>query len=736
MNFNQEMRNRVRKTAEDMRISQKKINLAADAHRLTCSVLNDWGSVSVGGQLGLESLGHNELKRNQEFDAVKDGDVSKLMQGLQKIGYAPRHIEEVAEQCLSIYDGEKSFHSIVSGGQQVDGKHAPMSMVVGRTQAGKINLNQEAGLEAFGVDSDRLNTDDRLTMDLAIMRPAENIMDKALARVSSNSPVVTIRVPSPEAFDWGKTQEANSTVESRYGESNTYRMRDLYRNPVPVNSAPKRIVPLAANDSKDQLWNDEKGYYKVATTISTLDLAKVTTDVGGGHIDRTDLVADGAIVDKVIVSLKAGSTTEYFGVDTRVFELAMFNISPSSKDSGQRQVILDVVLPLNEDTKQWDGTASTLAAQLTDAKIRVAIRLNATLNIKNGLVEASGTSSLTLVPLADGTAISGATTTLFGTMTSTVVAYGIESYYNEENMRKANLALWVQYYEMQFVVPRSRIYFTDYSIMGQEADENAIAFTSSTVALGNGRRGLDTIVNALNDIAAGQKFLADNPEIASVNSVGEQSFAQSLVKPTVVSAKIDFGVEELNTMNESTRLVEIHGRFRARLLSMATALFAKSLMLNQYKAGERPVLKAWVHSTIADLVIGITDYHPELNDKEATATGADYSMVLPNGYRLDVIKSNFDCLQQRIYIVPVIESDMSSIISAAQIRDCGTVSTNYIPTINGASTRRFATTTREIVMMTNKVGLMLEVVGLQTQLGAIGHDAVALAPNYSEDLAV
>lgn len=732
------VRARIRAAARELNLKGVRQSLAGSIKELTHNTLSNWNAlVPAAGQgsLGLESYGTVCPKRNQSFDALRDADAVVLMRGLKDLKMADRHIEQVAEDCINLFDGSYNVNEILRGGQASAG-HLQLSSVVGRTSAAVISgFEDSVGTEAFGDDVNRLNTDDRMTMDLIIMRPWDNIMDKALARVSEASPVVTVRVPAPEAWDWSKTQEAGSTSDSRNGSSNTYRLRDLYRNPTPVNSAAKKIVALTANDSKSVLWNSTTNYYKTGTDVSLLDLSRNTAVFTYDHVDRTDLVADGGTIDNIVISLKSGGTTEYFGLNTRAFDLAMFVVSPSTKTSGQRQVIMDCVFPITATTTQYDGTASTIAAQFTDAKIKAKVRVTATLNIMTGALQASGTVNIDLVQLANGTAISGGTTTLFGGLTAAFVAYSADLYFDEENQRKANLAVWVRYYEQQFVIPRSRVYFTEYSL-AQDVDENAIAATSTIVALGNGRRGLDVIVNGLNDIIGGLNFANANPEIASLNTLDEQSLAGELVKPTVISTSLDFDAEDINTMNESTRLSEIHGRFRARFLSMITMLFAKSLMLNQYKGGETPVIKAWVHSSIADLVIGITDYHPDLKDEASLATGADYSMVLPNGYRLDVIKTNWDCMQQRIYAVPVIESDMGSILSAASIRDCGTVTTNYTPTNSGSVVRRVATTSREIVMMSNRVGIMMEVKGLAAQLGTNGFTALALAANHSESLVV
>lgn len=732
------LRTRVREMAKELQISQGREKLAASVKHLTDQVINDWGALQPtngAGFAGLESYNNNEIKRNQAFDAAQDADPRQLMIGLKNMNMSDRHIQQVTEDCMSLFDKSAGGAlEVLRSVDHTDG-YVPLSRVVGRSAASNIGRSSNTvGLEAFGDDINRLNTDDRLTMNLIIMRPWDNIMDKALARVSESSPVVTVRIPSPEAYDWAKTQETGSTVDSRFG-SNTYKLRDLYRNPTPVNSAPKKIIAKTANDTNSVLWNSTTTHYKTGVDVSLMDLSLDSSVITHAHVDRTDLVADGGTLDSVIISIKPGTDpAEYFKLSTRSMDTAMFVISPSSKTSGQRQVILDCMLPITSETKEFDGSSSAVATALTDAKIMANIRITATLDIKTGLLQASGTVNLKLLGI-DGAAVSGGTQTYFGTLVASVVAYSADLYFDEENQRKANLAIWMNYYELQFVVPRSRIYFTEYALT-QDIDENAVAATSSVVALGNGRRGLDIVVNALNDISKALAFAEDNPEIASVNRIDEQGFAASLVKPTVVHTVLDFDQEDVNTMNESTRLVEIHGRFRARFLSMATQLFAKSLMLNQYKGGETPVIKAWVHSSIADLVIGITDYHPDLKDQASTATGADYSMVLPNGYRLDVIKSNLDCLQQRIYAVPVIESDMASVLSAASIRDCGTVTTNYTPTNYGATVRRVATTTREIVMMSNYVGLMLEVKGLGTQLGAVGYGELALNSNYTDSLAV
>lgn len=735
---------RIRMAAEATNQKGASQQLSLAVRGATAKLLSGWNAVSTRNghdALALESLGEVLPTRNTEFNAAADGDPAEMMRELAKLGMSERHRPQVTESVMMLLDGSFDAPSVIRGGYTTKGAHAEMSMVVGRTAAASFSAleNDNAAIEAFGEDMNRLASDDRLTMSLTIMRPWENIMDKAFARVNDASPIITIKVPKPEVYDYQATQRVGSTAAER---NNSAPLRDLYRNPSRVNTAPKRIIALNANDSNSVLWNGAAAptYYKTGKDISTLDMSRDVNRFGYGQVDRTDLVADGALLESVLVTItdpsgnSGAGVTETFALNVRAMALSMFVTLNGNTTSGDRGLTLPCVLPISADTKQWDGSASTIAARLTDAKVLIKLRVSASLNLQTGILQASSSVNKEIVAKA-GTTISAATTTFFGNLQATCSAYSVESYFDEENQRKANLAVWCQYREMQFVIPRSRVYFTEYAL-AQEVDENAIQTTSSVIALGNGRRGLDTVVNRLNDVAATLDFVAKNPEIAQYNTIDEQSFASSLVKPSVITTHMDFGIEELNVMNESTRLSEIHGRFRARLLSIVTQLMANSLMLNQYKGGETPVFKLFVHSTIADIVIGILDYHPDLDDRETIATGADYSMKLPNGYRIDVIKSNLDCLKQRLYGVPVIESDMSSLLSACSIRDCGTVTLNYSPTNGNSVTRRVATTTREIVMMSNPVGFMFEIKGLKTQLGDCSYEALKLGADDNDALGV
>jgi hypothetical protein len=716
----------------------------ARVRRITTDTLTAWGAVRAPdsferSEYALEDFSKPAPARNMKFDSDQIGDVGTFMDDLKQFGLSDRHVPQVAAACMLQFDKDRSQASILNptsrsgDASKVRGYQALLNS---QSLVAQIAADEAgAAMEAFGTDTNRLPSDDRVTMSLEILRPSENIFDKGLARVANKSPIVTLQVPAPVVFDWAKTQDANATPAERTGNDVPY--RNLLRNPSFVNTELKRVVPVSANDPGNlYIYNEAAGLYKTGTTVNTVNLSKDSSQYGFANMDRTDILSEGGVVESLIVALKAGSVTEYFKLDVSALSTARFVPNPSSTTPSARQAILPAVLALRAaNTTQWNGAPATIPPQLTGALLKLNINFTSTLSLLTSAATGNGSVEISVVPAVAGGTVTADVQTLVGTMTATVVGYGLKIFRSEENQRLANLSIWMQYYDMQFAVPRGRVFFTDYSLE-QNQDENVLSITASVMALGNGRRALDVLVDALSKTATNLTFATEYPDIALFNQIDEQSFASSLVKPTVVTSTIDFAQIAVAVMNESTRTSELHGYFRSRVLEMAAVFYAKSMMFNQYKSGERPVMKLFTHTTLADVLIGITEYHPELKDEAPAATGADYSMILPNGVRLDVIKTNWDCLEERIYMVPVIEADMEGVTSFGHIRDCGSVSVTYQPTHNGAVTNRIASTTREFLMVTNKSGLIVEVQNVAGQLGAFGTAPIALNADDSNNYSV
>lgn len=722
----QRMSNFVRDRAKECGVSGRKAGLAADVHGLVTRVLGQCNAVipKSSDGLGIESF-DTPVVRNKQFDVLNAFPVDALIQGLKDLNVPHDRIPDIAHDAMRTLNGETSPKAIVRD-MPTGSAYAPLSQMVGRTASGMVN-NEDLGVEAWGEDIDSVASDDRVTLELLIMRPFTSMPDRAFARVPVDDNVITVRVPNPEVYDWLRTQSGTALDRNL---NNRIIMRDLYRDSSTVNSAPQQMIPQAAADKNGVLWNGTT-YLKTGVSSNMFDLCMISNKFGYDHADRSDLISEGGRVKSVIVSLTSGDTTEYFKVETGAFKRSGYVKNPTGGDSGDRQVIMPLYMLVTNGDKDYQGNASTLATAFANSTVKISAEVTSTLSLKFGGIRSSFTLDTSIVPNTAGAAVADAENTAFEALSAKIVAFEPDLYFDEENYRKSNLAIWVNYNQNMFVIPRSRNYFTEYQL-NQNLDQNAVQATSSIMTLGNSDRALHILVDALNDVAEAVTFAARNTNTASVNQLDETSFVSSLVKPLVLTTVLDYSDEPVNVMNESTRPYELHGRFRARIMAMLAELYAKSLMINQYKAGEKVVLKAFAHSAIADVLIGVMDYNPDYNDITRGQNGADYSLTLPNGFRLDVVKTTFDCLVDRIVVVPVREDNAADLTSAAQIVDRGTASAIYAPTNYGATVKRVVSTTREILMVTNPIGLIIKVQNVQKQLGTFDTTPIPFAPSTND----
>lgn len=709
----------------------KRTAFASKVSGITASVLNDWHA-TASSESALESLG-SVIKMNSSFDSAQDASPDILIDKLKnELNMSDRHAVSVAVEVMRLTDGNFKPLNVLDDTAATESMMANAINVVGRDMAAEIMSERDFGLEAFGSDMDSLAVDNRLSVTLAIMRPFDNIMDKGFARIQEESAIVTVKIPVPEVYDYSKTVQANSTSQSR-NQGNTTRVRDLLRNPSMVNSAPKKVVAIAANDSNGVLWNNLPAYYTAGKEVQLVDIALDSNTVGFDKADRSDVIAEGGYITAVIIKLTGtaggAARTEYFSVPTSAWAGSGFVPAPNQARSGERMVLFQLNYPITATTTQYDGSASNIAEVLTDATLQVKLTFTGRVDLSTGELHGNGDVRLSLIKGANVTAIGATTNTMFGTLAGVVQAYSTDLSWDEENQRKANLGIWMNYSTQQFAVPRSRVYLTEYSL-SQELDQNAVATTSMVMGVGNGRRGLDILATTLNQVASSNNLAETYPEIATLNRLDDTSMASSQVKPLCLTATVDLSDENVNTMNETTRLSEMSARLQHRLQAMISTLLSKSLMSAQYKGGETPVFKVFTHATIADIILNAPQYVQALETNAATASGADISIMLGKVARLDIIKSSMDCLQSRLIAVPVLESDMESIFTAASIRDCGTVTTNYTPTNGGATVRRMASMSREILLFSNRVGLVLTVTGIEYQLGAYGTVPQSLNTDY------
>ena len=169
-------------------------------------------------------------------------------------------------------------------------------------------------------------------------------------------------------------------------------------------------------------------------------------------------------------------------------------------------------------------------------------------------------------------------------------------------------------------------------------------------------------------------------------------------------------------MRETERLGDMHSYLTSRLTAILSDIDNKSMYSAALEAGETVVFKIMTSKLLRNVLFGIANYYNVLDDKETATDGADYTLKLPNGMRLDVVGVNFESYENFMMIVPVRSSDAEHVTSVGKILDRGTYTAQYTPVSNGAANKRIVTNSREIVFVTNPVAALISVKGFEEEL--------------------
>lgn len=662
--------------------------------------------------LAMECLG--DLPERNIKSTVSE--IAAIMSNKDMRSVAFENLRDVPDNCLDLYD---------SVGARAYGHFAARN-------TGLNSLKESLSNESFGATINDLNINNRLAVAVSILRNFSSTIDKLFARVTDESNTVTMTIPSPVLFSLERMNYHKSTV--RNDPHNWVPLVNLHAEPGMANTSPQPVmenINTANDDDPNEKYLDETSLPgKIALMangkiMNLSDLSANANRYGYDNTNHTDSIAEGGSVKTIIVRATQGSTSETILVKVGGLPGARFITLANNSDSSETAVIMnDQPFNVNSGTTTPDGKPTQIFKNLGKANIRLSINFDASLRLKYCDIRGSGSITPYITPLGGVSEDAAASdmqsaSQLIKNVKFEVVSFIPELFFNEENLRKTTVSARVDWVQRAFQIPQGKNFTVD-TAMTQSKEEGAIEAVQTAMSIGNSDRGMSVLESRLEETADILESAKSNPEVYRINRLQNLSYAGTLCRPYVLRAEADYNQLNVSVMRESERLTDKHAKMSQILLNGLANVATRSLYTTSMNPGERVVFKALMHSVTADLLFGIPSYHPTLEDAVPKANGADYSFVLDNGTRIDVVKTNFHNWQGKIAVIPSREDDPTDILNFATIRDRGV----FAGTVNGADYNgstviRDVVNSREFVLVTNPIGMILNVENVDNDLGQI-----------------
>lgn len=712
------------------------LRTAKDIYKSTISFLDASGfGMAQDGTSSLESL-DTLIKTNSGIQLTGDNlamehitEFVKKVMPQQLVGSVEgnRVQASLTKQIGRIVSGNISASAAFSGTREVD-THRSLAAIASRSAMAGIMADASVGVESFGMTMDSISADARLNIVLTVMRAYKSLNDRVLARIAQSDVVVTVKIPENEVYDLEKSANASSAI--RNGGSHRQPMINLLRDASAVNTAAKAVVLDSANDTGTPSAMYGETAIVPGVKANLFDLSYDANRVGFNATDYTDILSEGGTVSALYVQVTKTDTpdvVEVFKIDTGYNATSRFTALSNAHDSGERAAVMRLKAgsQLTDGGLDAAGAATVIFAGITDYVYQLDINFNATLNLKTGEIQGNGSVTGAMKAKADGSAPAGASAeeTLANAISSLVIlGFEVDVTYSEENLRKTTVAVRQNVRQYQFEIPVGRSAVVDCSLQ-QSTPEDVLDAITSVNSLGNTARTLAIFDGHMTDVAARNVYEDENASsIGLFETVAKEYAAGSRALPRVVLETVNVASADIQVMRESEKPTELHAHLRARIQSVIAQAYAKSLYRENLEPGETPVVKIICHQVELAMLFGIDDYHPTLADKPADGrqvAGSDYSMMLPNGVRLDVYGVSFDSFRGKVMGIVSREADPEHLTNFAAMYDRGTFVGSYTRSGDGAANKRFIVNSREIAHVTCPVGFIVTVTGLGTVYPAL-----------------
>lgn len=579
-----------------------------------------------------------------------------------------------------------------------------------------------AAIESFGPGMDMIQSDIRLNVGLSAMKAFKSLPDRVTARVADETNIVKVKIWEYEVYDLSKSRAA--TADERYG-SHKHPLIDMFRNPDPLDTTPKKVEFKAAGDA--DIVAD--GFVVMDKTVNVFDKTFDSNAIGFDHKSYTDILSEGATIKNVLVQIHSDESTDI----TESFIIPIGDIlrgarfvQQANTASTERTATVKAknVFTVRKTTQTSAATVQTLvkAAVEDTFAVRISLDLTGTLDIQKGDLHYSGSATMAVeddegnAPVAANTGATALATNL-AKATSSITITGVESeiFFSESNVRKTTTAVRDTSRTLQFEIPVGKTVAVDIA-MDQSEPTQVLDVISTVNDIGNTARALKIYESTLRTVATRVDY-EKTGNVSAKDSLQNQYPAGSMAIPYVISTTVDFTKSDLELMRESEIASDVAALMKRSLLGIVSELLSKSLYHRSLAAGERPVFKLIAHNEVVNTVFAIPQYHEVFNSSPEGGRmqrNASYSIQLDNGTRIDVYGVDFDDWRKKAIMFPIRDADPAAITSFATTRDRGTYVGSYTNSEGGAAHRRFIVNSREIPFIQNPVGAVIQLDALNT----------------------
>lgn len=567
-----------------------------------------------------------------------------------------------------------------------------------------------AGMEHFGADTNKLSADVTTAIAITAMKYHNTIAGRMLPTLPTQNPVV--RYIREEELVFDLAAETDQLIP----------LTTVYKNPSLIKNKLRKIVPQAAYVTESGAVVAEEGFLPLGSGVNLAEAGLDASDpkYGAVTMNRTDMVAEGASIEEVLVSIDAdsGGDPVKFAVTVPNGQSTLLHVPGGVSTARRASVKFSADIGIDQLNLLGAVVADveTILGPTSTDKLRLTFNLTANLDNRTFMADSFGIMDIVIVnaagvALVDQTALDPATISFDGVK--------LDACYSEENFRKSSIIGTQEVSELRFVVPQGRFYGADRSHLEDSTGERRTSQIAMLQRLaGTGQDAIMTetiegIIARVND-----ETIAHTADPIANPRPGLKYAAGGKVIPSVIYGFLNLG--GIDAFDDAHLAAAIGGRVNVIFGAIITDLMQASMM-RQQMMGEKLVIRALCSGTLLGKVFA-------MGTKSVAATnGSEYSLELPDGTKVEFVTTTNEDIGDRVIMVPYL-SNPESDLNFGHNRSLGTVVCGFDVTHpDTASAKRIMASLREAPIPTNVVAAVVTVKGLdEAQFG--DYNEVYVAP--------